>query len=72
MVSERSLRVFEPGVNASISFVQDAIGSTDFQPGDDLFDQLPFTVLRERGNYLLLIEHARGYERPVPSLAVRA
>ena len=71
MIAERLLRLFEPGEDAAIALVKNAIGRSDVQPGDDLVDQLALAARRQGGDDFLVVEHARGDERLLAAIAVR-
>src|SRR5579872_1949932 len=60
MVSERLLRLFEPGENAAIALVQDALRRADLKARDNLVDELAFAVRRQCRNDLLVIEDTGG------------
>ena len=70
MVAERLPRLLEPGENAAIALIEDAVGRADLQPGDDLLDQLALAVRRQGRDDFLVIEHARRDERLLAAVAV--
>ena len=53
VVAERLARILEPGKNAAVALIEDAAGRSDFQPGDDLLDQLSLAVARQAGDNFL-------------------
>src|SRR5438067_9063849 len=71
MIAEWLVRLLEPRENARIALVEQPIWRADFQPRDDLLDQLALAVWRQSRDDLLVIQDACRNERLLAAIGVR-
>src|SRR3954454_12688762 len=72
VVTEGLLRFLEPGEDAAVALVQDAVLCPNREPPDDLLDELALALARKGGGNLDVVEDPRDDQCLIPAGAVRS